>query len=76
MLEKKNGKTKPDMRDAYLFGQSLPIAAKELDRSVEQNIKDLHAKAGEGPICEFSCMSGYQRLTGHRYGHPLGRLGL
>jgi len=53
LREKKNGKMKPDTRDSYLFGQSLPIAASDLERAVKQRIKDLHCKAGGGPICKL-----------------------
>ncbi|WWD21962.1 hypothetical protein CI109_106450 [Kwoniella shandongensis] len=50
LLTKKNGEKKPDFRDMYLFGDSLPIALDKLKTTVRQKFKDLSHKAGRGPI--------------------------
>ncbi|KAK6904069.1 hypothetical protein I203_107583 [Kwoniella mangroviensis CBS 8507] len=50
LLHKKNGESQPDYRDSYLFGDSLPIEASKIRTTLKKLIKDLSAKAGNGPI--------------------------
>ncbi|WVQ83864.1 hypothetical protein IAT38_006008 [Cryptococcus sp. DSM 104549] len=50
LLTKKNGKTKPDYRDAYLFGDTLPMESGKLKNALKSKLKELNKLAGNGPI--------------------------
>ncbi|ORX33487.1 hypothetical protein BD324DRAFT_639541 [Kockovaella imperatae] len=49
LLGKRNGMWKSDMRQGYLFGDSLPVAESELDTTIKALLADLAKKAGGGP---------------------------
>ncbi|WVQ97744.1 hypothetical protein IAU59_004858 [Kwoniella sp. CBS 9459] len=50
LVSKRNGEIKPDYRDDYLFGDSLPLEQDKLRAGIQRKIKDLAKKSGEGPI--------------------------
>ncbi|WWC87149.1 uncharacterized protein L201_002035 [Kwoniella dendrophila CBS 6074] len=50
LLHKRNGDKRPDYRDDYLFGDSLQVEASKIRPVLKQKLKDLSAKAGNGPI--------------------------
>ncbi|WVF70147.1 hypothetical protein IAT40_004935 [Kwoniella sp. CBS 6097] len=50
LLSKRNGEKKPDYRDDYLFGDSLPLEQDKLRVGIQRKLKELVKKAGEGPI--------------------------
>ena len=50
----KNGKVKPDHRDKYLFGSSLPIQEKDVGEAITQLLADLSKRARGGSICTSS----------------------
>ncbi|WVO15870.1 hypothetical protein L204_103534 [Cryptococcus depauperatus] len=49
-LDKRNEKTCSDYRDAYDFGQSIPIRRSELKQTIKSKLQDIWKKAGRGPI--------------------------
>lgn len=51
LLHSKNGEEKPNHRDNYLHGNSLPIKQEEIVVTVEKLITDLSKRAGGGPTC-------------------------
>ncbi|WVW78804.1 hypothetical protein I302_100766 [Kwoniella bestiolae CBS 10118] len=57
LLDKKNGESQPDLRDSYLFGDSLPVEVHKIRMTLKQKIKDLSKKAGNGPIYIVSHVS-------------------
>jgi len=62
-LNKHNGHWKPDNRAHYLYGESLPIAEKDLSSTIKRMMDDLHVKAGKGPICQYHRQSQDRGLT-------------
>ncbi|WRT65096.1 uncharacterized protein IL334_002038 [Kwoniella shivajii] len=50
ILDKKNGEVRPDYRDGYLFGDSLPLQKDKIRSTIKQKIKELSVRAGNGPI--------------------------
>jgi hypothetical protein len=54
LLQSKNGDVKPNHRDDYLHGNSLPIKQEDIALTVERLIADLSKRAGGGPICRLS----------------------
>jgi hypothetical protein len=51
LLHSKNGEIKPNHRDNYLHGNSLPIKQEDIALTVEKLIADLSKRAGGGPTC-------------------------
>lgn len=51
LLTKRNGHWRPNNRDHYRFGHSLPVTEKDLSAQVKRLITDLSKHAGSGPIC-------------------------
>jgi hypothetical protein len=51
LLQSKNGEIKPNHRDNYLFGNSLPVKQEDIAFTVERLIADLSKRAGSGPTC-------------------------
>ncbi|OCF30461.1 hypothetical protein I316_07897 [Kwoniella heveanensis BCC8398] len=50
LLSKRNGESRPDYRDDYLFGDSLPLEQDKLRAGIQRKLKDLTKKSGSGPI--------------------------
>ena len=75
LLKSKNGDTKPNHRDEYLFGNSLPIKEADITNTVEKLVSDLSKRAGGGPTCKLT-ISGETapaELTG-RYRPPFAQV--
>ncbi|OXH34546.1 hypothetical protein J008_02576 [Cryptococcus neoformans] len=50
ILDKYNGETRPDYRDKYCYGDSIPIPKNELKQTLKAKLQDIWKKGGKGPI--------------------------
>ncbi|KJE02513.1 hypothetical protein I311_03701 [Cryptococcus gattii NT-10] len=50
MLDKHNGETRPDYRDKYCYGDSIPVPKNELKQTLKAKLQDIWRKGGKGPI--------------------------
>lgn len=51
MLDKHNGETRPDFRDKYCYGDSIPVPKNVLKQTLKAKLQDIWRKGGKGPIC-------------------------
>ena len=57
ILDKYNGETRPDYRDKYCYGDSIPVPKNELKQTLKAKLQDIWKKGGKGPICMLSVFS-------------------
>jgi hypothetical protein len=76
LLKFRNGEIKPNHRDDFLYGNSIPIREEDIGAKMDRLITDLSAKAGGGPICQSCEFTIFFSVLMCRYGRTLVRIGL
>jgi hypothetical protein len=76
LLKFKNGEIKPNHRDDFIYGNSIPIREEDIGAKMDRLIADLSAKAGGGPICQSCKRYTLSLVLMYRYGRTLVWVGL